>query len=55
MELDALTTIICNMGFPIACCCYLFYSNDKMRNTLEQNTKAIESLKDVILSMKGEK
>lgn len=48
MDGAALTTLISNLGFPIACCCYLFYSNEKLRGVLEQNTKAIESLKSLI-------
>lgn len=53
-DINTLTQLIANMGFPIACCCYLFYSNDKLRSTLEENTKAIESLKDVILNLRKE-
>lgn len=48
MDGATLTTLISNLGFPIACCIYLFYSNEKLRGVLEENTKAIESLKTLI-------
>lgn len=41
--------LISNLGFPICCCIYLFYSNEKLRSTLEENTKMIESLKTLIV------
>lgn len=49
MDINALQQLIGSMGFPIACCCYLFYSNEKLRNTLDENTKAILSLKEFIM------
>lgn len=52
MDINSITNLISNMGFPIACCCYLFYSNDKLRGVLEENTKAIIALKEYI--MKGD-
>ena len=44
MEVNEIMQIISNVGFPIACCIYLFYSNDKLRKTIEENTKAIDSM-----------
>lgn len=49
MDYNTVVQIISNLGFPIACCCYLFYSNEKLRQTLEENTKMIESLKTLIV------
>lgn len=34
-EVNIITTLISSMGFPIACCCVLFYLFYQMRNTLE--------------------
>lgn len=48
MDVQTITQLISAVGFPIACCIYLFYSNEKLRNTIEENTKAIESLKALI-------
>ena len=48
MDIQTITQLISTVGFPIACCIYLFYSNEKLRNTIEENTKAIESLKALI-------
>ena len=30
---DIVTTLITNLGFPIAVCCYLFWSNSKERES----------------------
>ena len=55
MDLSAITSLISSVGFPIACCIYLIYSNnktaekhaeemEKMRQTVENNTKAMIKL-----------
>lgn len=49
MDVNNLYQLISNLGFPIACCCYLFYSNEKLRTTIEENTKAIVALKEIIM------
>lgn len=49
MDIAAITQLIGSLGFPIACCIYLIYSNnkaneahkeeiDKLRQTVENNT-----------------
>ena len=47
MDGATLSTLIGNLGFPIVACCYLAYSNEKLRKTLEENTKTIEGLKEL--------
>lgn len=49
MDVAALTTAISTLGFPIVACAYLAYSNEKLRKTIDENTKAIESLKTLIV------
>lgn len=55
MDLGAFTNIISSVGFPIACCVYLIYINnkneekhadevEKLRQTVENNTKAMIKL-----------
>lgn len=55
MDISAITSLISSVGFPIACCIYLIYSNnktaekhademEKMRQTVENNTKAMIKL-----------
>ena len=50
-----ITTLISNVGFPIACVCYLFYSKQKAREAhaveskawgeaLDRNTQVMERL-----------
>lgn len=51
--------IISTVGFPIACCVYLFYSNDKqqkkheeeiekLRETIENNTEVMVEIKTLM-------
>ena len=53
--INVLTQLIGSLGFPIACCIYLIYSNnkaneahteevDKLRVTVENNTKVMIKL-----------
>lgn len=55
MDITALTQLIGSLGFPIACCIYLIYSNnkaneahkeeiDKLRQTVENNTHVMIKL-----------
>lgn len=50
MEIDLLTNLINNMGFPIAVCVALFYQNmktneafNKLQETLYQNTAVTQN------------
>lgn len=49
MDNGSWVQLVSNLGFPICCCIYLFYSNEKLRSTLEENTRMIESLKALII------
>ena len=55
MDIAAITQLIGSLGFPIACCVYLIYSNnkaneahkeeiDKLRQTVENNTHVMIKL-----------
>ena len=55
MDINVITNIITTVGFPIAVCIYLFYSQskaeerhreevDKLRETVENNTKVMVKL-----------
>ena len=53
MEMDSIVTLISNVGFPIACCCVLFYLNNKLtttlaelKSTLAENTIILKQLLD---------
>ena len=48
MDVNALMQAIANLGFPIACCIYLMVANDRLRTTIEDNTKTIAELKILI-------
>lgn len=47
MEYSTLSQLISSLGFPIVACCYLAYSNEKLRKTIEENTRTIEALKEL--------
>lgn len=55
MDIGAITQLIGSLGFPIACCIYLIYSNnkaneahkeevEKLRQTVENNTHVMIKL-----------
>lgn len=55
MDVSTITSLISSVGFPIACCIYLIYSNnktaekhaeevEKLRVTVENNTKVMLKL-----------
>ena len=48
MDLQSISQLISTMGFPIVACIYLALSNDKLRTTIEENTKTIASLEKVV-------
>ena len=59
MDISAIINIISTVGFPIACCIYLFYSNtrqqeksqeeiDKLRETVDNNTKVMVEIKTLL-------
>ena len=48
MDFETIIATISTVGFPIVCCIVLFNQNNKLRDTLEENTKAIISLTDYI-------
>lgn len=59
MDVNTITTLISNLGFPIVVCAYLFYSNvkereaheaetDALRSAIENNTQIITEIKSTI-------
>ena len=59
-----ITTLISNVGFPIACVCYMFYSQQKEReahaieskawvDALDRNTQVMERLEGKLSNIKG--
>ena len=59
MDVNLISTLIGNVGFPIAACCIMFYQNSKMQETLTELTKTLstmnERLSDVEEAVKGGK
>ena len=59
--IEALTTLITNVGFPIACCIVLFLQNNKQREsmdelkiTIEKNSTILDKVFDKLDRMDGE-
>lgn len=48
MDFNAIITAVSTVGFPIVCCGVLFIQNNKLRDTVEENTRAIIALSDYI-------
>lgn len=57
--MNELIQAVSTVGFPIACCCFLLWQNskqdqynreqqEKLRATIDNNTKSIESLSEVV-------
>ena len=50
VEFNEIVQSICQaistVGFPIVCCIILFMQNNKLRDTIDDNTKAILTLTD---------
>ena len=44
MDFSTASQLVGSLGFPIVCCFYLFYSNEKLRQTIDKNTEAIRNL-----------
>lgn len=56
MDFETIVATVSTVGFPIVCCVVLFNQNNKLRDAVEENTKAIISLTDYIkLKEKGGK
>lgn len=49
MDINVLTQLIGTLGFPIVCCCYLFWENHNQR---ERHSEKEAALIDAINSMK---
>lgn len=48
MDFNTIIAAVSTVGFPIVCCGVLFVQNNKLRDTVEENTKAVLSLTDYI-------
>ena len=48
MDMTAVTTLISTVGFPIACCCVMFYQNGQLQKTLSELTVTLEKMNERI-------
>ena len=54
-DFNIILQAISTVGFPIVCCIVLFLQNNKLRDTIEDNTKALLTLTDYIKLSKEDK
>lgn len=54
LDIQAITTLITTVGFPIAACIALFWQNNKMSETVARNTEAILELTTIIKERLGD-
>lgn len=54
MDIQAISTLITTVGFPIAACIALFWQNNKMSETVSRNTEAILELTTIIKERLGD-
>lgn len=52
MTFEAITNFIQSCGFPIACCVYLFYQNNKYQQSLSDLGKSIEKMSNLLTVIK---
>jgi len=46
MDINTITQLIGSLGFPIACCCVMFYQNSKMQETLSNLTTTLNTMNE---------
>jgi len=46
MDINTITQLIGSFGFPIACCCVMFYQNAKMQETLSNLTTTLNTMNE---------
>ena len=46
MDITAITQLVTTVGFPIACCCVMFYQNGKLQETLTSMTASLELMNE---------
>ena len=51
IDITQISNLISTVGFPIVACIYLAVSNEKLRDVVAENTKTIESLKQLIYDL----
>lgn len=44
MAINEIAQLISTVGFPIACCCVMFYQNNKLQETLHEVSLAMQKL-----------
>lgn len=48
MDVTTMTQMISSVGFPIACCCVMFYQNNKLQETLSSISITMQSMTEKI-------
>lgn len=54
MDVSQITQMIGSLGFPIACCCVLFWQNSKLQETLSAITITMERMSERLSAIETE-
>lgn len=54
MDVSQITQMIGSLGFPIACCCVLFWQNSKLQETLSAITVTMERMSERLSAIESE-
>lgn len=54
MDVSQITQMIGSLGFPIACCCVLFWQNSKLQETLTAITVTMERMSERLSAIESE-
>lgn len=46
MTVENITQLINTVGFPVACCCVLFWQNSKLSETLSELSTTLKGIED---------
>lgn len=46
MDINSISQMIGSLGFPIVCCCVMFYQNSKLQETLNEVVKALTTMNE---------
>lgn len=46
MDITSVTQLVTTVGFPIACCCVMFWQNSQLQETLTSMTASLELMNE---------
>ena len=53
MDIAQITEMITTVGFPIACCCVMFWQNGRLQDTLSKMSSSLELMNERLSKLEG--